>query len=52
MGEPALKGFAFEARRLAKDDFDNAVWLGVAEPRIVVEKFWLAIVQGLVSSTP
>jgi hypothetical protein len=29
--EPALKGFAFEARRLAKDDFDNAVWLGIAE---------------------
>src|SRR5258705_4017263 len=29
--EPALKGFAFEARRLAKDDFDNAVWRGVAE---------------------
>jgi hypothetical protein len=28
---PALKGFAFEARGLAKDDFDNAVWLGVAE---------------------
>ena len=29
--KPALKGFAFEARRLAKNDFDNAVWRGVAE---------------------
>jgi hypothetical protein len=29
--EPALKGFAFEARRLAKNDLDNAVWLGIAE---------------------
>jgi len=29
--EPALKGFAFEARRLAENDLDNAVWLGIAE---------------------
>jgi hypothetical protein len=29
--EPALKGFAFEARRLAKNDFDNALWRGAAE---------------------
>jgi hypothetical protein len=29
--EPALNGFAFEARRLASNDFDNAVWRGVAE---------------------
>jgi hypothetical protein len=29
--EPALKGFAFEARRLAKNDFDNAVWRGIAD---------------------
>jgi hypothetical protein len=29
--EPALKGFAFEARRLAKNDFDNAIWRGIAE---------------------
>jgi hypothetical protein len=28
--EPALKGLAFEARSLASNDFDNAVWLGVA----------------------
>jgi hypothetical protein len=29
--EPALKGLAFEARRLAKNDLDNAVWLGIAD---------------------
>jgi hypothetical protein len=29
--EPALKGLAFEARRLAKNDLDNAVWRGVAD---------------------
>jgi len=29
--EPALKGFAFEARRLAENDLDNAVWRGIAE---------------------
>jgi hypothetical protein len=29
--EPALKGFAFEARRLAESDLDNAVWRGIAE---------------------
>jgi hypothetical protein len=29
--EPALKGFAFEARKRSKDDFDNGVWRGVAE---------------------
>jgi hypothetical protein len=29
--EPAFKGLAFEARRLAKNDFDNAVWRGVAD---------------------
>jgi hypothetical protein len=28
--EPAPKGLAFEARSLAANDFDNAVWLGVA----------------------
>jgi hypothetical protein len=28
--EPALKGLAFEARSLATNDFDNAIWLGVA----------------------
>ncbi len=30
LSEPALKGFAFEARKRAKDDLDNPVWLGVA----------------------
>jgi hypothetical protein len=29
--EPALKGLAFEARRLAKNDFDNAGWRGIAD---------------------
>src|SRR6266850_1382321 len=29
--EPALKGLAFEARKLAKNNFDNAIWRGVAE---------------------
>jgi hypothetical protein len=29
--EVALKGFAFEARRLAKSDLDNPVWRGIAE---------------------
>jgi hypothetical protein len=29
--EPALKGLAFEARRLAKNDLDNAVWRGIAD---------------------
>ena len=29
--EQALKGLAFEARSLAADDFNNAVWLGVAD---------------------
>jgi hypothetical protein len=29
--EPALKGFAFEVRRLAENDLDNAVWRGIAE---------------------
>jgi hypothetical protein len=29
--EPALKGFAFEARRLAENGLDNAVWRGIAE---------------------
>jgi hypothetical protein len=28
--EPALKGLAFEARSLASNDFNNAIWLGVA----------------------
>jgi hypothetical protein len=28
--EPALKGFAYEARQNAKADFDNAIWLGIA----------------------
>lgn len=28
--EPALKGLAFEARQLAKPDYDNAIWHGVA----------------------
>jgi hypothetical protein len=28
--EPALKGFAFEARSRASDDFNSAIWLGVA----------------------
>jgi hypothetical protein len=50
--EPALKGFAFEARRLAENDLDNAVWRGMRRLRIVVAKFWLAIVQGLASGTP
>ena len=31
LSEAALKGVAFEARSLAARDFDNAVWLGVAE---------------------
>ncbi len=30
LSEQALKGFAFEARRLAKDDLDNPLWLGIA----------------------
>jgi hypothetical protein len=29
--EPALKGLAFEARSLASKDFNNAVWLGIAD---------------------
>jgi hypothetical protein len=29
--EPALKGLAFEARRFAKNDFDNPVWRGIAD---------------------
>jgi hypothetical protein len=29
--EPALKGLAFEARRLSKNDLDNAVWRGIAD---------------------
>lgn len=31
LSEVALKGVAFEARSLAADDSNNAVWLGVAE---------------------
>jgi hypothetical protein len=31
LSEAALKGVAFEARPRATDDFDNAVWLGVAK---------------------
>jgi hypothetical protein len=31
LSEAALKGVAFEARSRAAEDFDNAVWLGVAE---------------------
>lgn len=31
LSEAALKGVAFEARSLAAEDFNNSVWLGVAE---------------------
>lgn len=31
LSEVALKGVAFEARSLSAEDFNNAVWLGVAE---------------------
>jgi hypothetical protein len=30
LSEQALKGFAFEARKRAKDDLDNPLWLGIA----------------------
>jgi hypothetical protein len=30
LSEPALKGFAFEARERAKNDLDNPLWLGIA----------------------
>jgi hypothetical protein len=31
LSEQALKGFAFDARRRAKDDLDNSLWLGIAD---------------------
>jgi hypothetical protein len=31
LSEQALKGFAFDARRRAKDDLDNPLWLGIAD---------------------
>jgi hypothetical protein len=30
LSEPALKGFAFEARKRSKDDLDNPLWIGIA----------------------